>query len=90
MLEFSCPLDLLDFLKSVGASQLPEEVKIQMWTNMQKMIEQQRRQVSAWDDRLANQDTRFSPSEGPFMSGSKPEVEQSNEVNQKEVQAELD
>lgn len=41
-LDFSCPADLLEFIKSVGASLLPYEVKLKMWEQMQRSLEQQR------------------------------------------------
>ena len=74
VLEFTCPRDLLDFIKSVGASQLPETVKAEMWANMQQMIEEQRRQVSAWDGRYNRSESRFDPSERAFLPSTNSEL----------------
>jgi hypothetical protein len=41
-LDFQCPNDLLDFIRSVGASMLPDKVKMEMWMKMQLAMEQQR------------------------------------------------
>jgi len=45
-----------------------------MWANMQQMIEEQRRQVSAWDGRYNRSESRFEPSERAFLPSTNSEL----------------
>lgn len=50
-LDFSCPADLQEFIKSVGASMLPYEVKFGMWEQMQRAMQQQQRRMAMLKER---------------------------------------